>query len=80
MAAPTPLELTMFPALWQSFVDYVNGILKTFVPGGEVYEVAIIAFIISYSIKTKNRWGNMALVISGVVIFFAMRHLGFGGP
>ena len=79
MAVTNPLETSVISKLIQSGVDYVNNILSTFVPGGEVYEVAIIAFAIAYSLKTKNRWGTGGMVVATVVIFSSLRYFGIGG-
>ena len=78
MATPNPLELTMFPVMWKSLVDYINGMFTTFVPGGEVYEVAIISFMIAYAIKTRNKWKTTSLVVFTVVIYTSLRYFGFG--
>jgi len=64
--------------LLKPVVNYINGILTTFVPNGETYLVLLIAFVIAYGIKSKNNWNNFTLIIFTVVFYTSFRFFGIG--
>lgn len=59
-------------------IDYINNILSTLVPKGEVYLVMLISTIIAYAIKSKNNWGRTSFIAIAIIIYMALRYLGIG--
>jgi len=65
--------------LLKPVVNYINGILATFVPNGENYLVLLIAFVIAYGINSKNNWNNFTLIIFTIIFYTSFRFFGIGG-
>ena len=81
MATPSiPSELAApVKGYIQIVVDYINAVLSSLAPEGEVYIVGLAALLISYSIKHKYNWGKAGFVLMAVIVFTSLRYFGVGG-
>lgn len=64
--------------LTNPLVKYVNKILSTLVPNGEVYLVVLVAILIAYALKSKYGWNKVGFFIMVIVLYSSLRYFGFG--
>ena len=62
----------------QPIVNYTNGVLTSFVPGGEKYMLILISVLVGYGIKSKNNWGTGGFIVATIIIYAALKQFGIG--
>ena len=64
--------------LFKPIVDYINPFFTVIAPEMEIWLVFVFAFFLAYVIKSKNNWGNVYFILTGLTIFAALRYINLG--